>query len=179
MIRRIASLVRALSLALALALVALWVRSHLTADRLMRTTRGLAYVECHSNAGVLEVQYSPRYPYRYRFSWVTDIPRPGHWPHPGFLLDRRIMTFLPLDNSGPEYPTARNYVARAPYWFLLMVLLALPARHAWVWRGLRRERVRRDAGRCVRCGYDLRASRERCPECGAATGATGDAVAVT
>jgi predicted amidophosphoribosyltransferase len=52
----------------------------------------------------------------------------------------------------------------APYWAVVGVLLVLPA--AWVVGKLRRRR--RIVGVCRTCGYDLRASRERCPECGMA-----------
>ena len=40
---------------------------------------------------------------------------------------------------------------------------------AWLLAAARRserDRRRRSAGRCVRCGYDVRASPGRCPECG-------------
>jgi hypothetical protein len=47
--------------------------------------------------------------------------------------------------------------------------IGLPAGIA-VWRVLvtrrLRDKQRADAGRCVKCNYDLRASSDRCPECG-------------
>ena len=51
-----------------------------------------------------------------------------------------------------------------PYWFLFLALLA-PAlgMSALSFRPFRR----RTMNRCSRCGYDLRATPDRCPECGA------------
>lgn len=51
-----------------------------------------------------------------------------------------------------------------PSWLLLMLFAALPT--WWFPRALREHRRLR-AGLCRRCGYDLRATPERCPECGA------------
>ncbi len=50
-----------------------------------------------------------------------------------------------------------------PYWLvLLLTLVPFP----WLRRRTRRAH-RASEGRCLRCGYDLRASPQRCPECGA------------
>ncbi len=68
------------------------------------------------------------------------------------------------DNAGPWHYHDSWVVF--PYWSLVVTTLpfsfwyAVRKRRRWV----RRRRARR--GLCLRCGYDLRASTDRCPECG-------------
>jgi hypothetical protein len=60
-----------------------------------------------------------------------------------------------------------DYFIRMPHWAWTLVTTAISA--AWIitaTRRLVRRRMRRAAGRCISCGYDLRASPDRCPECG-------------
>jgi hypothetical protein len=52
------------------------------------------------------------------------------------------------------------------YWILLAMTTVLPATRLIAWKRLRRRVAN---GLCLRCGYDLRASSGRCPECGDAT----------
>lgn len=52
-----------------------------------------------------------------------------------------------------------------PWWFLALLFSLLPARAAWIWY----RRRRHPPGYCSACGYDLRATPDRCPECGAIT----------
>jgi len=66
-----------------------------------------------------------------------------------------------------------------PYWFAFVPTAAAPA-----WWLVSRFRRRRAPGLCRRCGYDLRATPDRCPECGTAAsrarekGATAPGAAV-
>jgi hypothetical protein len=66
-----------------------------------------------------------------------------------------------LGYAGNGGQTHGAYVA-IPIWFLLLATGFLPGRATW--RAIRARRQR--AGLCRACGYDLRASPERCPECG-------------
>ena len=60
----------------------------------------------------------------------------------------------------------RQKAVRAPSWALALILMIPPvARLPILLRGVRSWRRRR-AGLCPVCGYDLRGSAERCPECG-------------
>ena len=52
-----------------------------------------------------------------------------------------------------------------PHWLFALVGMILPI--VWLTQR-RRTKRRRVAGRCVACGYDLRQSPGRCPECGRA-----------
>lgn len=54
-------------------------------------------------------------------------------------------------------------LAAAPTWFVVLATGVIPGAHLLV---VLRKVARRRSGRCSTCGYDLRASLERCPECG-------------
>jgi hypothetical protein len=56
-----------------------------------------------------------------------------------------------------------TWCVRIPQWWLLSAPLIPPA--WWVWRRRKTRRSER-SGLCTNCGYDLRATPNRCPECG-------------
>ena len=59
------------------------------------------------------------------------------------------------------------HVGPAPVWLLILLTSLLPlARGATLVRRLSGRKRPRDS-RCRHCGYDLRATPDRCPECGA------------
>lgn len=80
----------------------------------------------------------------------------------------QVFGFFITHTNDPRmrYKVFRLTLVAIPCWFLATLFGILPVH--WLLRGrrnrLRQQRLRQ--GMCVHCGYDLRASKERCPECG-------------
>lgn len=100
----------------------------------------------------------------------------GSWTYPaGFRLGRwrggtptrvtSLLGFQYAEFSGPRLGVAEqpHSLLVVPYWPVVLATSILPLR--WSARRLRTHSRSRLA-RCVECGYDLRTTPGRCPECG-------------
>jgi len=85
-------------------------------------------------------------------------PRPRQWL--GFRYIRTD-TWHPKAQLRSGYPTARSRAIFIPNWAIVILTAILPA--ITVTRFIRN---RKQIGHCPKCGYDLRATPTRCPECG-------------
>ena len=88
----------------------------------------------------------------------------------GMTVDHRFVEYL------PEGASTRTdvWVMRMPAWYPV-ILTSLSA--AWVAPSIvARLRRRHAPGSCAFCGYDLRVTPERCPECGGAVHRRGSAL---
>jgi hypothetical protein len=80
----------------------------------------------------------------------------------------------------PGWLFLSGWEVRVPHTYLIAATAVLPLVVAPVWLArLHRRRRRAGSGLCVGCGYDVRASGERCPECGRPTGRAAFAPAVS
>jgi hypothetical protein len=83
--------------------------------------------------------------------------------HPTVYPDMKKHLRLPM-YGGLRYASGGvEHYGFVPHWCLAIVTGILPA--VWAAMAFRRRRVAA-AGLCPTCGYDLRASPDRCPECG-------------
>ena len=188
--RRVLNLVTALSLLLCLAVCAAWVRSLWCFDQVDRQRLDpqgrLRGVRVSSYRGALAVQASILdRAFVGAGRWANSVytrQRGGpDWNaydptvvkvHAGFgsgVFRYRIGTGPP-GSAGAQIigGTARVWVV--PWYALALVTAALPAGRAWRWWKRGRGQP---PGSCRSCGYDLRATPGRCPECGALTAAEG------
>ena len=184
MLRRLATLCSGLSLALCLATVVLWVRSYGHHEFAVHEHHGpvdeggiwrmkQTGLELDSTLGVLGIQTDEYDQFnvpirRYRILGRFSVPIDA--------LDRVSLTHRMVGFTGWHTQTigygyeggggVEQHRLFVPHWAVAAFLLVLPARRGLGWLRSRR-RARR--GDCRACGYDLRASPDRCPECGVAT----------
>src|SRR5688500_17254627 len=162
MLRRILAIV---SLLLMLAAIASWVRSQWVEDVVAYNRKGVGSLAAWSRDGRLSCwrdRHAEALVLEQRtLGWeyaAQPMRKPGRWPdgNPG-----RLGFVFERDNR-KQY----LYSALAIPWWAVAGLFAIPpALYLWGWS---KRRVQRRLGLCAVCGYDLRASSGRCPECGTA-----------
>jgi hypothetical protein len=152
--RRRFTILSALSLLLSVAMAVLWVRSQWVDDFLLFDSR-LGGMNAVSKEGRLGFE-------------ITHVGKP-----PAYGLARNAWRALSLERLSPsmsllinrKQPRVGPNAVYIPHWFAVGLSLILPFRWFRRWR---RDRWAERKGLCGHCGYDLRVSKERCPECGTA-----------
>jgi hypothetical protein len=179
--RRVFTVLTALSLLLCVAVCVLWVRSsRAVQDHVV--WRGETTFMAQSKANRLWLQRwrmadpMPTRPASSDLKWVlrgtTNPPyqpitpiEVGYTPPPPSLTNGFGFGWPESDLGTSREGRSRGSreMLAVPHWSLLAVLTIAPA--AWLLRRVR-TRWRLREGLCPVCGYDLRATPGRCPECG-------------
>lgn len=176
---RLFTVLSAASLLLFIATSVLWIRSywimdsfHLERDRIRAGRYELRSVTLSSARGAVELMTGS--------GIATDSTsgrtRFSHYSAPGGRLIFNSMHRTLAEKLGFRFARgqwgfvhglaarpATQTVINLPYWLLILISAILP--FCYVLRRYRRRRRVLD-GLCADCGYDLRCSKDRCPECG-------------
>jgi hypothetical protein len=128
-----------------------------------------------TTAGDLKALHDGNIPGWHRFGFGhVDIPGPPPRLPPGFkghagpelpflgISDHHGFGYKVFENSAKPARIDYSMMAMAPGWIIAIVLLP---NVLWLSRNIRSRR-RLAAGNCPTCGYDVRATPDRCPECG-------------
>jgi len=191
--RWLSNLLAALSLLLCVATVMLWVRSYTLSDQFEWQHRdGKQWL--HSARGSLVIGHwlsdqSGQAADFYGAKYVRETPRAA--------AVELVWMLLACVNPGETNVTWERFgfawyekrranqssltaTAVAPFWFIAAATAAAPlGRTATLLLATLRVRRRLRKGHCTTCGYDLRATPDRCPECGTVRSMTSSAVAVS
>ena len=162
--RHLFNLLAAISLLICAVTLVFWVRSSRHFDYAAINTTSRIFV-CTTFPGGVKLSYWPepvpgRRDIKFR-SYMYNVPdASGQWISPPPVSWAKLgfdVKSIPSTPSGLELDV--------PFWLLTVLFLSPPLTSAF---NFARRRCRQGLGQCVHCGYDLRASKDRCPECGTA-----------
>jgi hypothetical protein len=166
LLRILTSVATVLSLVLCAVAMAAWVRSYLANDLVSWTqeTPRLLIIDTYRGGIAAEISTwrsgptlptGARYDHSVPQDYAEAVGSPRTWFNKfGFALHYS------------EQGGFANQRGACPYWFIVLLTAILPAARLARWRRRRARRLRMSPGLCRHCGYDCRATSERCPECG-------------
>jgi hypothetical protein len=144
MLRKLFDIFAALSLVLCAGMLAMWVRGFLPSHFRFEAKNGRLVVYANEMPDAM---------FESAMGALAMSPMAIPWEWDRFGLAKVRMGFFGSD----------TLIVAVSFLWLAAALAILPA--WWIVDRLRRRRRGR-GNRCVRCGYDLRATPDRCPECG-------------
>lgn len=166
-LKRLFTIAAALSLLLALAVGGVWVRSYWVYDHWFGDAGHHTIVIIQADGCMMAIRRTfmggPNLTWTYRTASRDRIPAADlrdYWADAtGSGRDpNRVFGIHAWDR-------AQGFIIRD--WLALILALLMPV--TWLVLRIRRPDARRRRGLCPTCGYDLRATPDRCPECGTAS----------
>jgi hypothetical protein len=169
MLRRAVTLTAVISLTAWLGCAGLWARSMFVGDYISYGKESVfGFNSAKGQVVIIYVRVRDDIVARYLPKPVWENSRGAPRRVPGISPKLNRFGFIYWNTFDPKQTNFEHAVGvGAPIWFVMLPLAILPAVDARrIVRNHRREKRLR-LGLCLRCGYDLRASFGRCPECGA------------
>jgi hypothetical protein len=162
--RWLLNLAAGISLLLCATTIVVWLRSYYCSDMMYRGVPGRAD-GIDSGMGQFSVslqRINPQAQPRRFVEWTSRRPA----QYPVFSNARIWYEFLGFRSYSLQTTSVTMHRWVLPYWLPTLATALLPAlalRRAY---STRRQRLRAQHRLCLVCGYDLRATPDRCPECG-------------
>jgi hypothetical protein len=178
MIRPLINLAAAAALLLTIATCILWSRSYRSSEKITwmrdRGQSSLRSAQGHVVFHLYQADRSSRPGDLRGLQYTRDAANPATMELLGvfFLCSDASVRLVHWDRGGFAWTRRSSsntliVTAVAPFWSVALAAAAPPMGWATLrLRSRRRARIRKNCGLCPTCGYDLRATPTRCPECG-------------
>lgn len=167
------------STALLALVIALWIRSYFYHDLIGVGVEGghvhmiqsvLGMVHCVTNLEFVGEGGFEHAAWRFVESpaWnggMSGYPMRVQWRWGGFVWQNYLQYHNPIQIGEPFFTSPARLIV-IPYRWLALLLSIPPLLAVVGFAKRRRDTTRKRRGLCAQCGYDLRATPQRCPECG-------------